>query len=85
SRIFYSRPAPADREGVDFTDRGRLSIEAVRALGLPLDADAYLCGPTALMEELGAALVAYGLDPARVHTEIFGAAAALTPGIAATS
>ncbi|PRC61895.1 sulfurase, partial [Mycobacterium sp. ITM-2017-0098] len=42
-------------------------------------------GPTALMEELGAALVAYGLDPARVHTEIFGAAAALTPGIAATS
>ncbi|PRC49038.1 sulfurase, partial [Mycobacterium sp. ITM-2017-0098] len=42
SRIFYSRPAPADREGVDFTDRGRLSIEAVRALGLPLDADAYL-------------------------------------------
>ena len=27
----------------------------------------------------------YGLDPARVHSEIFGAAAALTPGIAATS
>lgn len=84
SRIFYSRPAPDDREGADFTDRGRLSTDAVHALGLPRDAHAYLCGPTALMEELGAALVAYGLDPDRVHTELFGAAAALTPGIAAT-
>ena len=37
------------------------------------------------MAELSAGLVTYGLDPARVHTEIFGAAPALTPGIAATS
>ncbi|VEG58608.1 flavodoxin reductase family protein [Mycolicibacterium aurum] len=85
SHIFYSRPNPDDRPGVDFTDAGRLSIEAIRALGAPRDADAYLCGPTALMTELGAALVDYGLDPSRVHTEIFGAAAALTPGIAAAS
>lgn len=83
SRIFYSRPAPDDREGTDFTDRGRLSIGALNALELPQDADAYLCGPTALMEELGGALLGYGLEPSRVHTELFGAAAALTPGIAA--
>jgi ferredoxin-NADP reductase/MOSC domain-containing protein YiiM len=85
SRIFYSRPAPGDREGADFTDRGRLSAVAVQALGLPRDGDAYLCGPTAWMEELGAALVAHGLEPERVHAELFGAAAALTPGIAETT
>jgi ferredoxin len=34
------------------------------------------------MAELSAGLVDYGLDSGRIHTEIFGAAAALTPGIA---
>ena len=85
SHIFYSRPAPADRQGIDFTDCGRLSIESLRELGLPRVADAYLCGPAAFMAELSAGLAAYGMDPARVHTELFGAAPALTPGIAATS
>jgi ferredoxin-NADP reductase/MOSC domain-containing protein YiiM len=85
SHIFYSRPAPADRQGIDFTDYGRLSIESLREFGLPRVGDAYLCGPAAFMAELSAGLAAYGMDPARVHTELFGAAAALTPGIAATS
>ncbi|MET0900092.1 MAG: MOSC and FAD-binding oxidoreductase domain-containing protein [Mycobacterium sp.] len=85
SHIFYSRPSPADRQGIDFTERGRLSVGAMGALGLPRDADAYLCGPPQFMTELSSALVDHGLDPARVHTELFGAAAALTPGIASTS
>jgi ferredoxin-NADP reductase/MOSC domain-containing protein YiiM len=85
SRIFYSRPDSADRQGIDFTDYGRLSIEALGELGLPRLADAYLCGPAAFMAELSDGLAACGMDPAHVHTELFGAAAALTPGIAATS
>jgi len=72
--VFYSR-----------ADQGRLSAEALRRLDLPLDVDAYLCGPTAFMDDLGAALVALGVDPARVHSERFGAAPVLTPGIAATA
>lgn len=84
-RIFYSRPATADRRGFDYTDEGRLSVDAIAALRLPADADAYLCGPATFMDELSAGLAAYGLDAARVHMETFGAAAALTPGIAATS
>jgi ferredoxin len=35
------------------------------------------------MAEMSAAVTALGLDRARVHTEIFGAAPASTPGIAA--
>ena len=84
-RIFFSRPTIADRRGADYTDEGRLSRDAIAALGLPSDADAYLCGPATFMAELSAALVASGFDAARVHMETFGAAAALTPGIAATS
>jgi ferredoxin len=52
-------------------------------LGLPGDADAYLCGPAAFMAEMAAALVDLGVDGTRVHTEIFGAAPAQTPGITA--
>lgn len=85
SHVFYSRPAPADRLGLDFTDDGRLTSDALAGLNLPHDADAYLCGPSAFMNELTAGLQAYGLDPSRLHSEVFGAGAALTPGIAATS
>jgi ferredoxin-NADP reductase len=83
--VFYSRPSATDLQPENYTDKGRLSIEMIKRLDLPRNGDAYLCGPAAFMDELSAGLVAYGLDPAHVHTEIFGATAALTPGIAATS
>jgi ferredoxin-NADP reductase len=85
ARVFYSRPVEADRQGVDFTDRGRLSAAAIQELALPRDGDAYICGPASFMEEVSAGLTAYGLDGTRVHTELFGAPTALTPGITATS
>lgn len=81
--VVYSRPTPADRFGVDYSERGRLAGAALDALGVPRDASAYVCGPQAFMTEMEAALIAHGLDAARVHTEIFGAGPALTPGIAA--
>lgn len=85
SYVFYSRPAAADRLGLDYTGAGRMSAEALDALAPPKDADAYLCGPVDFMTVLGAALVAYGLAPERVHSETFGATAALTPGIASAA
>lgn len=75
SRVYYSRPTSAEL-------RSRLSEDVIAGLGLPPDSDAYLCGPAAFMAELSAALATHGLEPARIHTELFGAAAALTPGIA---
>lgn len=85
SRVFYSRPAPDDTQPDDYTDTGRLSVDALGRLDLPRDGDAYLCGPAAFMNDVRAGLLSLGLDSARVHTETFGAAAALTPGIAATA
>lgn len=83
SHVFYSRPAASDRLGVDYTAMGRLSTEVFGTLGAPRDADAYLCGPADFMAALSTGLTEYGLAAARVHSETFGAAAALTPGIAA--
>jgi ferredoxin-NADP reductase/MOSC domain-containing protein YiiM len=79
--ICYSRPGPGDAHGRDYQTLGRLSGPVLAALGLPRDADAYICGPAAFMAEVSAALT--GMDiGARVRTEIFGAAPAQTPGIA---
>jgi ferredoxin-NADP reductase/MOSC domain-containing protein YiiM len=83
--VFYSRPGVSDRLGSDYTALGRLSTEALATLGPPQDCDAYLCGPAEFMAMLSAGLLDYGVAAARIHSETFGAAAALTPGIAATS
>lgn len=83
--VFYSRPGVSDRLGVDYTALGRLSIGALEALGPPRDCDAYLCGPADFMATLNTGLADYGVAAARIHSETFGAAAALTPGIVATS
>jgi len=79
--VWYSKPTPADVEGREYGTAGRLSAATFGALGVPRDADAYLCGPAAFMQELTAALIAFGLDPARIRTEIFGTGPTMTPGV----
>jgi ferredoxin-NADP reductase len=80
--VAYSRPGPGDHPGTDYQSTGRISIDLLERLGVPRTADAYLCGPPAFMDGLVPALVGFGIEPARIHTELFGAGAALTPGIA---
>ena len=84
SHIRYSAPAPGDRPGVDFDARGRLSSAVLAELGVPSNADFYLCGPATFMVDLSAGLAGWGALKDCIHTEIFGAGASLTPGIAAT-
>ncbi len=83
AHVCYSRPGPDDRQGVDYTSRGRLSAELLDRLDIPRTADAYLCGPPAFMRELSDALVAHGLQPSRIRTETFSAGPASTPGVVA--
>jgi ferredoxin-NADP reductase/MOSC domain-containing protein YiiM len=61
--------------------RGRLGADALRALDLPVEAQAYICGPTAFIEETTAALVGLGLSPSAVSSELFGTLAVLNPGV----
>ncbi len=79
--VCYSRPGSGDVAGRDYQTRGRLSADVLAALDLPRDADAYICGPSAFMSDASASLLGIGIDPARIRTEIFGAAPSITPGI----
>jgi ferredoxin-NADP reductase/MOSC domain-containing protein YiiM len=84
AHVYYSHPGQNDVEGRDFDTAGRLTAPRLAELNPPPDAQAYLCGPTAFMDELSAGLAALGFDASRIHTEPFGPAASQTPGIAAT-
>jgi len=82
--IVYSRPMPEEVQGVHFDARGHLDIEMLRRLGVPRDADFYLCGPPAFLHDLTLGLAQWGVASNRVYTEIFGAGPSVTPGIAST-
>ena len=84
AHVYYSRPGPHDREGRDFDSAGRLTPSVFAELEPPRDAEAYLCGPAPFMDEISAGLAAMGIDASHIHTEPFGPAPGLTPGIAAT-
>ena len=83
--VCYSRPDPTDRQGDDYDVAGRLSASVLAELDLPRDADVYLCGPAGFLQDVTAALAARGIEPVRLHTEVFGTLAAVTPGIAAAA
>jgi ferredoxin-NADP reductase/MOSC domain-containing protein YiiM len=85
SYIRYSRPGPQDRPGVDFDASGHIAVDALEKLGVSRDADFYLCGPAAFMQDLSAGLAAWGVSDDRVHTEIFGPGKSITPGVVASS
>jgi ferredoxin-NADP reductase/MOSC domain-containing protein YiiM len=84
AHVYYSRPAPNDLEGCDFDSAGRLTASLLAELNPPPDAEAYICGPGAFMDDISAGLAALGFGASRIHTEPFGPAASETPGIAAT-
>ena len=83
THVCFSRPGPDDLEGRDFDSTGRLTASLLLELSPPRDAEAYLCGPSAFMDELSAGLAAIGFDASRIHTEPFGPAPSSTPGIVA--
>jgi ferredoxin-NADP reductase/MOSC domain-containing protein YiiM/ferredoxin len=83
THVYYSRPGPDDVAGRDFDVAGRLTAPQVAELEPPRDAQAYVCGPAPFMDEISAALAALGVDASHIHTEPFGPAPSVTPGIAA--
>ncbi|HTS99717.1 MAG TPA: MOSC and FAD-binding oxidoreductase domain-containing protein [Streptosporangiaceae bacterium] len=82
--IYYSHPSAGDiPDGAEQQSAGHLTPQALAALHIPRDADAYLCGPASFMADMSAGLASLGIAGARIRTEIFGAAPPQTPGIAA--
>jgi ferredoxin-NADP reductase/MOSC domain-containing protein YiiM/ferredoxin len=85
AHVSYSRPDPNDLEGRDFDSADRLTAPLLAELQPPRDSEAYLCGPAPFMDEISAGLAAIGLDASQIHTEPFGPAPTLTPGIASAT
>jgi ferredoxin len=81
SYVCYSRPGPDDKLVDDFDSIGHLSRSVFDKVGIPRDADVYLCGPTRFMGEMKEALAMLGIAPARIHAEIFNGGESLTPGV----
>jgi ferredoxin-NADP reductase len=81
SYVQYSRPDAADRLGVDFDSAGRLTTAVLEKFGVPREADFYLCGPAAFLEDFKAGLAGWGVARDRVHAEIFGSGKSSTPGV----
>jgi ferredoxin-NADP reductase len=81
SFVCYSRPGAGDRMGEDFDATGRLSRSVFDAVGLPREADVYLCGPNRFMADMKATLAAFGVAPKRIFAEIFGGSESRNPGI----
>jgi ferredoxin-NADP reductase/MOSC domain-containing protein YiiM/ferredoxin len=77
----FSRPGPGDRSGVDYDEQGHIGASWLRDIGVPLDADFYLCGPPAFLAELRSGIESWGVGRSRVHVELFGAAPSLAPGV----
>jgi ferredoxin-NADP reductase/ferredoxin len=81
SIIAYSKPNPADRPGRDFDMEGHLTFESLQRIGIPIDADFYMCGPTGFLRDIHRSLVSLGVRRDAIHQEIFGPTDSIEPGV----
>ena len=82
SHFVYSKPDSEDKPGVDYDSVGHVDTPLLDRLGVARQADFYLCGPPSFLRDLTAGLKVWGVDPVRIHEEVFGPEAPITPGIA---
>lgn len=72
--LCFSEPSPADVIGQDFHHPGRINLNLLR-MHLPLKPyHFYICGPTAMMENLVLGLENWGVAESHIHFEAFGPA-----------
>jgi MOSC domain-containing protein YiiM/ferredoxin-NADP reductase len=81
SYVCYSRPESSDTVGKDFDAAGHLSRAVLDEVGLPPQADVYLCGPNRFMADMKETLAVLGVAPQRIHSEIFNGSESLMPGV----
>ena len=85
SHIVYSKPDSGDKPGVDYDSVGHVDAPLLDRLGVTRDADFYLCGPPSFLRQLPEGLKTWGAASTRIHLELFGPEAPITPGIARSS
>jgi ferredoxin-NADP reductase len=81
SYVCYSRPGSGDKIGEDFDATGHLSRSVLDEVGIPKEADVWLCGPNRFMADMKEVLAALDVPPKRIHAEIFNGSESMTPGV----
>ncbi len=81
SYVCYSRPDANDQVGKHFDAAGHLSRAILEQIGIPREADVYLCGPARFMADMRDVLATLGVAPARIHAELFNGSESMTPGV----
>lgn len=74
-QVFYSRPGPEDRVGVDYDRAGRITAGDLLGLRAGSDARYLLCGPAGFLTALRNGLEARGVPADQILFESFGASA----------
>lgn len=72
--VFYSRPSPTCRKGVDFDVEGYVSVDAMRSVLNARNYEFYLCGPPAMMTSVRTQLLQWGVPMDDIMSESFGSA-----------
>jgi len=85
SYVCYSRPGSSDKMAEDFDAAGHLSRSVFDKVGIPREADVYLCGPIRFMADMKEALGMLGVAPERIHVELFNGSESMTPGVVRTA
>ena len=70
--VFYEDATESDVPGVDYDHIGRVDLTKFKDKAILPDADYYICGPQPFMSAQSKDLEALGVDPKRIHMEVFG-------------
>lgn len=81
SYICYSRPGADDKMAEDYDSAGYLSRPVFDKIGIPLESDVYLCGPTRFMGDMKEALAMLGVAAERIYLEAFNGGESMMPGV----
>src|SRR4029077_1832228 len=81
SYVCYSRPGAHDKMAEDFDATGHMSQSVFDEVGVPREADVYLCGPTPFMADMKEALTTLGVAPERIHVELFNGGESRAAGV----
>lgn len=70
--VCYSRPTETCVLGRDYDHEGRITIDLVRANLEPVGCQFYVCGPSAMQQDLVQGLGSLGVPESDIHVESFG-------------
>ena len=83
SHVWYSQPGQGDRPGIDYDAAGHARWQDLAPLGVPRQADFYLCGPAPFLANMLEGLREWGVEASHLHSEVFGAGRPMAPGVVA--